>query len=160
MEELNDLRLDWDVVRINSVYQIEMLSLKDMGGYVYESLLPNLQKSYKHSKNYLTSTPRKNIYCIKKCLADLVENHKFVKISTSEDIGSEYLTRQEALFLAMESLNLIYSFCVIMKSKLYDSGHYSKTAESLNTIMKLIGPVQKDIQNSMEADPPSDLMDS
>lgn len=150
MEEMNNLSMDRDIVRIDSIYQIEMLNVKDMGSYVYDFLLPNLQMSYKHSKQYLGSLPRRNIYCIKKSLADLVEDKSFVKISTSEDLGSEYFTKYEALFMALDSLNLVYSFCVIMKSKLFDMPDHSKALTSLNNILRLIGPVQKEIQNSME----------
>ncbi|NLD49391.1 MAG: hypothetical protein GX660_19720 [Clostridiaceae bacterium] len=160
MEEMNSMSIDREVVRIDSIYQIEMLNIKDMGSYVYDFLLPNLQMSYKHSKQYLASMPRRNIYCIKKSLADLVEDKSFVKISTSEDIGSEYFTKYEALFMAMDSINLIYSFCVIMKSKLYDMPEHSKALTSLNNILRLIGPVQKEIQNSMEFEHHHDHLNS
>lgn len=150
MEGISNLKLDWDVMRIDNIYQIEMLCPKDIGDYVNECLLPNLLKSYKHAKQYLPTNSRRNIYCIKKYLADLIEDQPFVKISTSEDIGSEYFTKYEALFLALDSLNLVYTFCVITKSKLIDSSQHSNAVQSLNKIIRLISPIQKEIQSTME----------
>ncbi len=153
MEQMNSFNLDHDVARIDSVFQMEMLNVKDIGDYVHEFLLPNLQNSYKHAKKYLPNTSRRNIYCIKKHLADLVDDQQFVKISNGEDLGSEFFTKYEALFLAMESLNLIYSFCIIMRSKLTKSGlYYSKAIAPINNIIKLIPPIQREVRNSMELD--------
>ncbi|MFZ5987061.1 MAG: hypothetical protein ACOYWZ_08040 [Bacillota bacterium] len=149
MKDLTNLRLDWDITRIDSIYQIEMLDAKDIGAYVQEFLLPNLQKSYKHAKQYLTSNSRRSIYSIKKLLADLIEDQKFVKISTAEDLGSEYFTRYEALFLLMESLNLLYFFSAIVKQKTEVNSEYRSV---LRTIMKLTGPIQKEVLSTMELD--------
>lgn len=150
MQDLCNLRLDWDVTRINSVYQIEMLDVKDLGDYIHHYLLPDLQKSYKHAKQYLPASSRKNIYSIKKLLADLIENQKHIQISNHEDYGSEYFTKYEALFLLSESLNLIQFFAVIVKEKYKDTYWNSEYKVLLQTIMKLTQVLRKDIDRIIE----------
>ncbi|MDQ2086315.1 hypothetical protein RBH29_07715 [Herbivorax sp. ANBcel31] len=150
MQDSLNLKLDWDVTRIDFIYQIEMLDIKDMGSYVHECLLPNLQKSYKHTKQYLSTSSRKNIYSIKKLLADLIEDHNHIKISTHEDYGSEYFTKHEALFLLTESLNLIHFFAAIIKEKTKDIYWNSEYKVLLQTIIKLTQLLRKDIQHLIE----------
>ncbi|TYQ16180.1 UNVERIFIED_CONTAM: hypothetical protein Cloal_2702 [Acetivibrio alkalicellulosi] len=152
MNDLCNLKLNWDVTRIDSIYQIEMLDTKDFGSYIFEFLLPNLQKSYKHTKQYLSTSSRKNIYSIKKLLADLIPDHNCVKISTNEDVGSEYFTKYEALFSLTESLNLIYFFSAIVKEKINSIYSDSEYKLLLRTIMKLTQPIRRDIQHLIEVD--------
>lgn len=150
MQDSCNLKLDWDVTKIDFIYQIEMLNVKDLGSFIYQNLLPNLQKSYKHAKQYLSTSSRKNIYNIKKLLADLIENHSHVQISTHEDYGSEYFTKYEALFLLSESLNLIYFCSAIFKEKFKDTYWDSEYKLLLQTIMKLTQVLKKDIQHIIE----------
>lgn len=124
---------------------MEMLHLKDIGTYVHDFLLPNIQKSYKHAKQYLPSNLRKSVYCIKKYLADLINDHEVVKISTNENIGSEYFTKYEALFLLMESLNMIYFFTAVVKSKVQEYDPDSECKVILRSLMKLTSSVHKEI---------------
>lgn len=152
MQDLCNLKLDWDITRIDFIYQVEMLNLKDLGNYVHKHLLPNLQKSYKHAKAYLATSSRKNVYSIKKLLADLIENHNHVQISTHEDYGSEYFTKYEALFLLSESLNLICFFAAIFKEKFKNTCWDSEYKILLQTIMKLTQVLRKDIQHIIEYD--------
>jgi len=144
----SNLSLDWDLARVDSIYQLEMLHLKDMGNYIYNFLLPNLQKSYKHAKQHLPGNTRKNIYSMQKLLADLIEDYDFVKLSINEDIGSEYFTKYEALFLLIESVNMIYFFSAVAKSKMKNDNSEYKLI--LRNLMKLTSEVHKDIICIME----------
>lgn len=136
--------------RINSIYQIEMLETKDIGTHVKKILLPNLLSSYRQAKNYLPNTCRRNIYTLKKQMADLIEDLEFVKISNSEDIEG-YCTKHESLFSVMESLNLIYFFCGIIRPRL-NSYQDHRTIYTLKRITKLISSIQKEIQNVVDID--------
>ncbi|WP_265445030.1 hypothetical protein [Acetivibrio straminisolvens] len=144
----SNLSLDWDIARVDSIYQLEMLHFKDMGNYIYNFLLPNLQKSYKHAKQYLPGNTRKNIYSMQKHLAGLIEDYDFVKLSINEDIGSEYFTKYEALFLLTESLNMIYFFSAVAKSKIKNDNSECKVI--LRNLMKLTSEVHKEISCLME----------
>lgn len=150
MQDLHNSRLDWDVSGINSVYQIEMLDVKDLGSYIHNYLLPDMQKSYKHAKQYLSASSRKNAYSIKKLLADLIENQSHVQISNHEDYGSEYFTKYEALFLLSESLNLIQFFAAIAKEKYKDTYWSSGYKVILQTLIKLTQVLRKDIDHLIE----------
>lgn len=148
MHSQSNLRLDWDLARVDSIYQLEMLQLKDIGNYIHDFLLPNLQKSYKHAKQYLPGNTRRNIYSIQKHLADLIDDSNSVKLSINEDIGSEYFTMYEALFLLIESLNLIYFFSAVAKSKVKNDASEYKLA--FRNLMKQIFEVHKEIDCIME----------
>ncbi|HOM01535.1 MAG TPA: hypothetical protein PLH43_01735 [Acetivibrio sp.] len=148
MYSQSNLSLDWDAARVDSIYELEMLHLKDMSNYIYNFLLPNLQKSYKHAKQYLPGNARKNIYSMQKYLADMISDYDFVKLSISEDIGSDYLTKYEALFLLTESLNMIYFFSAVAKSKIKTDNSEHKLI--LRNLMKLTSEVHKEISFLME----------
>ena len=150
MQDICNSRLDWNVSRIDSVYQIEMLDVKDLGNYIYHHLLPELQKSYKHAKPYLSASSRKNVYSIKKLLADLIENQDHVQISNHEDDGSEFFTKHEALFLLSETLNVIQFFAAIVKEKCKDTYWNSDCKVIFQTIMKLTQVLRKDIDHLIE----------
>jgi len=65
-----------------------------------------------------------------------------------EDIGSEYFTKYEALFLLTESLNMIYFFCAVAKSKIKNDNPESRLI--LRNLMKLTSEVHKEINCLME----------
>lgn len=148
MHGQSNLSLNCDFAGMDSIYELEMLHLKDMANYIYNFLLPNLQKSYKRAKQYLAGNTRKNIYSMQKYLADLIDDYDFVKLSINEDIGSEYFTKYEALFLLTESLNMIYFFCAVAKSKIKNDNPESRLI--LRNLMKLTSEVHKEINCLME----------
>lgn len=150
MKDLSTTKAEWESSRIDSVLNIEKLEPDDMESYVRDFLLPNLQQSYNHVKEYISNNTRRNIYTIKKQLADLIENQDVVRISTNEECDSSNLSRFGASYLIHESLNDIYLFSSVMKSKVSPSDSNSRTLFTLGKLSKDICTLQKDIKDSIE----------
>lgn len=150
MKDLSITKAEWESSRIDSVLDIEKLEPNDMESYVRDFLLPNLQQSYNHVKEYISNNTRRNIYTIKKQLADLIENQDVVRISTNEECDSSNLSRFGASYLIHESLNDIYLFSSIMKSKVSPSDSNSRTIFTLGKLSKDICTLQKEIKDSIE----------
>ena len=150
MKDLSITKAEWESSRIDSILDIEKLEHDDMELYVRDFLLPNLQQSYNHVKEYISNNTKRNIYTIKKQLADLIENQDVVRISISEDCESGNLSRFGASYLINESLNNIYLFSSIMKSKVPPSDLNSRTLFTLGKLSKDICSLQKEIKDSIE----------
>ncbi|WP_010248797.1 hypothetical protein [Acetivibrio cellulolyticus] len=150
MKDLSITKAEWESSRIDSVLEIEKLEPDDMESFVRDFLLPNLQHSYNHVKEYISNNTRKNIYTIKKQLADLIENQEVVRISTSEAFESTNISKFGASYLILESLNDIYLFSSIMKSKIPTCDANTKLLFTLGKLSKEICTLQKEIRESLE----------
>jgi len=150
MKDLNVTKAEWESSRFDSISYVENLEPEDMESYVRDFLLPNLQHSYNQVKEYIPNNTRRIIYTVKKQLADLIENQDVVRISTNEDSDSGNLSRFGASYLINESLNDIYLFSSIMKSKIPPSSSNSRTLFTLGRLSKDISNLQKEIKESIE----------
>lgn len=150
MKDLSVTKAEWESSRVDSVLDIEKLEPDDMESYVRDFLLPNLQQSYNHVKEYVSNNTKRNIYTIKKQLADLIANQDVVRISTSEDNESSNFSRFGASYLINESLNDIYLFSSVMKSKVPPSDSNTRTLFTLGKLSKDICTLQKEIKESIE----------
>ncbi len=150
MKDLSVTKAEWESSRIDSVLDIEKLELDDMEPYVRDFLLPNLQQSYNHVKEYISNNTKRNIYTIKKQLADLIANQDVVRISTSENTELSNISRFGASYLIHESLNDIYLFSSVMKSKVPHSDSNTRTIFTLGKLSKDICTLQKEIKESID----------
>ena len=150
MKNLSITKAEWESSRIDSILHVEELEPEDMESYVRDFLLPNLQHSYNHVKEYISNNTKRNIYTVKKQLADLLKNQDVVKISTTEDHDSNNLSRFGASYLIQESLNDIYLFSSVMKSKIPPSNSNTRTLFTLGKLSKDICHLQKEIKESIE----------
>jgi len=150
MKDLSITKAEWESSRIDSISYVEKLEPDEMEYYVRDFLLPNLQQSYNQVKDYISNNIRKNIYTVKKHLADLIANQDVVRISTSEDRDSSNLSRFGASYLINESLNDIYLFSTVMKSKIPPSDSTTRTLFTLNKLSKDVCNLQKEIKESVE----------
>lgn len=150
MKDLSVTKAEWESSRIDSVLDVEKLEPDDMESYVRDFLLPNLQQSYNHVKEYISNNTKRNIYTVKKQLADLIANQDVVRISTSEDNESSNISRFGASYLIHESLNDIYLFSSVMRSKVTPSDSNTRTLFTLGKLSKDICTLQKEIKESIE----------
>ncbi len=150
MKDLSVTKAEWESSRIDSVLDVEKLEPDDMESYVRDFLLPNLQQSYNHVKEYISNNTKRNIYTIKKQLADLIANQDVVRISTSEDSESSNISRFGASYMIHESLNDIYLFSSVMRSKVPPSDSNTRTLFTLGKLSKDICTLQKEIKESIE----------
>lgn len=148
MLELTNVNLDPNLSRVNSIYNMEILEQEDLSNYVYEFLLPNLQKSYNYAKEYLSGKTRKNIYNVQKYLADLIDNQEYVKLSINSDNDAVSYTKYESLFILVENLNRVYFFAAILRSKIRDS--FSNYTIALRNLMKITLEIHREICNMIE----------
>ncbi|AEV69729.1 hypothetical protein [Acetivibrio clariflavus] len=150
MKDLSVTKAKWESSRFNSISFVEELEPEEMEYYVRDFLLPNLQQSYNQVKDYISNNTRRNIYTVKKHLADLIKNQDVVRISTNEDRDSSNLSRFGASYLINESLNDIYLFSSVMKSKITPSDSNSQMLFTLNRLSKDVCNLQKEIKESIE----------
>ncbi|NLL05874.1 MAG: hypothetical protein GX270_08825 [Clostridiaceae bacterium] len=150
MKDLSVTKAEWESSRIDSVLDVENLEPDNMEHYVRDFLLPNLQQSYNHVKEYISNNTKRNIYTVKKQLADLIENQDVVRISTSEENESSNISRFGASYLIHESLNDIYLFSSVMKSKVMPSESNTRTLFTLGKLSRDICTLQKEIKDSIE----------
>jgi|BioPla2DNA2_1021312.scaffolds.fasta_scaffold39203_1 hypothetical protein len=148
LQELTNVNLDANLSRVDFIYNMEMLKQEDLSSYVYEFLLPNLQKSYNYAKEHLPGKTRKNIYNVQKYLADLIDDQEYVKLSINSDNDSIYYTKHESLFLLVENLNRIYFFSAILRSKIKDS--FSNYTIALRNLMKIALEIHREICTMIE----------
>lgn len=141
---------EWEISRIESILEVEKLELDNMESYVRDFLLPNLQQSYSHVKEYISNNAKKNIYTMKKQLADLIENQEVVRISKSEATESNNFSKYGSSYSILESLNQIYLFSSVMKCKVPPTVNNTKTLFTLGKLSKAICPLQKEITESIE----------
>jgi hypothetical protein len=141
---------EWEISRIESILEVEKLELNDMESYVRDFLLPNLQQSYTYIKEYISNNTKKNIYTMKKQLADLIENQDVVRISKTEAPYSTNISKYGATYSILESLNQIYLFSSVMKCKVPPTEANSKLLFTLGRLSKAICPIQKEIIDSLE----------
>jgi hypothetical protein len=150
VKDLSVTKAEWESSRIDSVLDVENLEPDNMEHYVRDFLLPNLQQSYNHVKEYISNNTKRNIYTVKKQLADLIENQDVVRISTSEENESSNISRFGASNLIHESLNDIYLFSSVMKSKVMPSESNTRTLFTLGKLSRDICTLQKEIKDSIE----------
>jgi hypothetical protein len=150
VKDLSVTKAEWESSRIDSVLDVENLEPDNMEHYVRDFLLPNLQQSYNHVKEYISNNTKRNIYTVKKQLADLIENQDVVRISTSEENESSNISRFGASYLIHESLNDIYLFSSVMKSKVMPSESNTRTLFTLGKLSRDICTLQKEIKDSIE----------
>ncbi len=150
MKDLGITKAEWESSRIDLILELEKLEPYDMENYVRDFLLPNLQQSYNHAKEYIPNNTKRNIYTVKKHLADLIENEEVVRISTTEDYEISDLSKYGAAYLICESLNNIYLFSSIMKTKIPPSDNNAKLIFTLGKLSKEICPLEKEIKESVE----------
>lgn len=150
MKNLSSKKNEWKNSRIDSVSNVEKLEPDNMGLYVKEFLLPNLQQSYNHVKGYISNSTKKDIYTIKKQLADLIDNQDVVRISTNDNINSSDISRFGASYLIHESLNDIYLFSSVMKTKVSMSNSNPQILFKLTKLSRDVSNVQKEIKDSVE----------
>jgi len=150
VKDLSITTAEWENSRLDSILEMENLQPEDMECYVRDFLLPNLQQSYNQVKEYISNNTKRKIYTIKKQLADLIKNQDVVRISISEDCDSCTLSKFGASYLIHESLNDIYLFSSVMKSKVPPSDYNSRIHFTLNKLPKDICNLQKEITESIE----------
>jgi hypothetical protein len=150
MKDLSITKAEWESSRIDSISYVENLDPEDMESYVKDFLLPNLQQSYNHVKEFIPNNTKRNIYTIKKQLADLIENQDVVRISTGEDSDSSNISKFGASYLINESLNDIYLFSTVMKTKIPPSNSNTRTLFTLGRLSKDISNLQKEIKEYIE----------
>jgi len=150
VKDLSITKAEWESSRIDFILELEKLEPYDIESYVRDFLLPNLQQSYNHAKEFISNNTKRNIYTVKKHLADLIENDEVVRISNTEDYEISDLSRYGAAYLIVESLNNIYLFSSIMKTKLPPSEDNAKLLFTLGKLSKEICPLAKEIKESIE----------
>lgn len=150
MKDLGITKAEWESSRLDFIQELDKLEPYDMESYVRDFLLPNLQQSYNHAKEYIPNNIKKSVYNVKKLLADLIENEDVVRISTAEDYEVSDLSKYGAAYLICESLNNIYLFSSIMKSKIPQSDNNAKLLFTLGKLSREICPLEKDIKQCVE----------
>lgn len=150
MKDFSITNAEWEISRIEAILEVEKLELDDMESYVRDFLLPNLQQSYNHIKDYIPNNTKKNIYTMKKQLADLIENQDVVRISKNETSGATNISKYGATYSMLESLSQIYLFSSVMKNKVPSNEANSKLLFTLGRLSKSICPLQKEIIDSLE----------
>lgn len=150
VKDFSITKAEWEISRIESILEVEKLELSDMEAYVRDFLLPNLQQSYSHIKEYIPNNTKKSIYTMKKQLADLIENQDVVKISNNEASGETNISKYGATYSILESLNQIHLFSSVMRIKVPPTEANTKLLFTLGRLSKAICPIQKEIIDSLE----------